>query len=676
MPSKSLANDLINEKSPYLLQHAYNPVNWLAWNDAALSRAKHDDKPIFLSIGYSTCHWCHVMERESFKDEEVAQVLNRDFISIKVDREERPDIDNIYMEACQLMTGHGGWPLTIVMTPEGKPFFAATYLPKTSQAGRVGLIEILNRIDELWKNERAELYAISEQVLNHISSNLDFTHVSDIVLDESILHNNFAGLVNRYDKRYGGFASAPKFPTPHNLYFLLRYYSFTGKQEALDMVENTLQSMYRGGIYDHVGFGFARYSTDNKWLVPHFEKMLYDNALLAIAFLETYQITKDDFYAQTAREIFTYVLRDLTSDEGGFYSAEDADSEGVEGKFLVWDKTEVISILGEKEGEEFCSTYDITEKGNFEGKNIPNLIKSDINKGVRKRLEDARDKLLQQRRLRVPPHKDDKVLTAWNGLMIAAFAYGAKVLGEESYLNTAINSLDFILSKLRNNEGRLLARYRDGEASFLAYAADYAYLIWGLIELYEASYEAKYLEIALELTDDLIKYFWDEEAGGLFLYGADAEKLLIRPKEAYDGAIPADNSVAALNFLRLYRLTGRTELQSMAYDILSLFAPSLNERPMAHTYMLLALLYLNGEGQDIVIAGNLDEAQDMLQVAKRAYLPFTELIFKEAGDKMLENLIPFVKDVGQMEGKPTAYICKDRTCLAPTISLEELKKLL
>lgn len=676
MPSKSLANDLINEKSPYLLQHAYNPVNWLAWNDTALSKAKLDDKPIFLSIGYSTCHWCHVMERESFKDEEVAQVLNRDFISIKVDREERPDIDNIYMEACQLMTGHGGWPLTIVMTPEGKPFFAATYLPKKGQAGRVGLIEILNRIDELWKNERAELYGISEQVLNHISSNLDFTPANDIVLDESILHNNFADLVHRYDKRYGGFAPAPKFPTSHNLYFLLRYYAYTGKQEALDMVEATLQSMYKGGIYDHVAYGFARYSTDNKWLVPHFEKMLYDNALLAIAFLETYQITKDDFYAQIAREIFTYVLRDLTSDEGGFYSAEDADSEGVEGKFLVWDKAEVISLLGEEEGEEFCLTYDITEKGNFEGKNIPNLIKSDINKKVRKRLENARDKLLQQRRLRVPPHKDDKVLTAWNGLMIAAFAYGAKVLEEESYLHTAINSLGFILSNLRNNEGRLLARYRDGEASFLAYAADYAYLIWGLIELYEASYEAKYLEIALELTDDLIKYFWDEEAGGFFLYGADAEKLLIRPKEAYDGAIPADNSVAALNFLRLYRLTGRTEFQSIAYDILSLFAPSLNERPMAHTYMLIALLYFNGEGQDIVIAGNLDEAQDMLQVVNGAYLPFTELIFKEADDKMLEDLIPFVKDIGQMEGKPTAYICKDRTCLAPTISLEELKKLL
>lgn len=671
-----VANRLIQEKSPYLLQHAYNLVNWYPWGEEAFAKAKAEDKPIFLSIGYSTCHWCHVMERESFEDEEVARVLNRDFISIKVDREERPDIDSIYMEVCQLMTGHGGWPLTIVMTPEEKPFFAATYLPKTTRSGMAGLIQILDRIIELWDSKREELVDTANQVTNHMATHLDFASNSNIKLDEKVLHNCFDFLVGRFDSQYGGFSSAPKFPTPHNLCFLLRYYVYTSNIEALDMVKTTLKSMYNGGIYDHIGFGFARYATDRKWLIPHFEKMLYDNALLALAFLETYQITKDEFYAKVAREIFTYVMRDMTSNNGGFFSAEDADSEGVEGKFYVWEKAEIIKVLGEDDGEYFCSIYDITDRGNFEGKSIPNLIKRNITLGERSKLESLGVKLFHYRNQRIHPHKDDKILTAWNGLMIAAFAYGAKVLGEEIYLNTAKKALDFIMSNLRTNEGRLLARYRDGEASYLGYAADYAYLTWGLIELYKASYEPHYLEIALELTDDLIKYFWDEKNGGLFLYGDDAKKLLIRPKESYDGAIPADNSVALLNFLRLFRLTGRTNLAEKAENILNLFAPSIKEVPLAHTYMLLSILYQQAEGQDIVITGNLTEAKSMLNMLNEVYLPFTEVVFKAKDDKKLENIMPFVKDIKLIDEKTTAYICKNMSCIAPTNSIKELSQML
>ncbi len=676
MPNSREPNQLINEKSPYLLQHAYNPVAWYPWNEEAFDKARAEDKPIFLSIGYSTCHWCHVMERESFEDEEVAKLLNDSFISIKVDREERPDIDSIYMEVCQVMTGHGGWPLTIVMSLDKKPFFAATYLPKDSRGGMSGLMQILPRINELWQNNRAAITAAGENITNHIATDIEAPTDSSAKLNEEAVHNCFGIFAQRFDSRYGGFGPPPKFPSPHNLYFLLRYHALTGNQIALTMVEKTLQGMYNGGIYDHIGFGLARYSTDEKWLVPHFEKMLYDNGLLAIALIETYHLTKEEFYARVAREIFAYIKRDMTSKEGGFYSAEDADSEGEEGKFYVWSKEEVISALGEEDGEYFCRLYDITDKGNFEGRSIPNLIDRGLAEEERIKIEVLRDKLFNVRKQRIHPHKDDKILTSWNGLMIAALAYGARVLGDEAYLDAAKSAVDFIMSNLRRDDGRLLARYRDGEALYLAYAADYAFLTWGLLELYRASYESKYLEMALELTDDLLEIFWDDEKGGLFLYGKDAEQLLTRPKESYDGAIPADNSVAALNFLRLYRLTGRVDLKEKASDILNLFATRLNEIPSGHTYMLLSWLYLHAPGQDIVITGTMDTAKNMLELTDQVYMPFTEVVFKEESDTKLERLIPFVQDIATIDGKPTAFICEDMACLAPTNSLEELGRLL
>ena len=572
MSTNKESNRLIHEKSPYLLQHAYNPVNWYPWCDEAFEKAKREDKPIFLSIGYSTCHWCHVMERESFEDEEIASILNNNFISIKVDREERPDIDSIYMTVCQALTGHGGWPLTIFMTPDKTPFFAGTYFPKNDRMGMSGLKTILNSVNQAWLNNREALLHSGSRILDAIKDSFEEdTPESTATISEDIFDEAFSQFKYDFDNIFGGFGSAPKFPTPHNLFFLLRYWYNTKEEYALIMVEKTLESMYKGGIYDHIGFGFSRYSTDEKWLVPHFEKMLYDNALLAIAYLEAYQATKKKKYAEIAQQIFTYVLRDMTSPEGGFYSAEDADSEGEEGKFYIWSKKEINDILGDKDGEKYCKYYNITDEGNFEGFNIPSLINSVIPDEDNELVESCRKKLFDYRIKRIHPHKDDKILTAWNGLMIAAMAIGGRVLHNEVYTQAAEKAAEFILSKLVREDGRLLARYRDGDAAIPAYVDDYAYLIWGLIELYESTYKPKYLKKSLALNQDLIKLFWDNKSGGLFLYGSDSEQLIIRPKELYDGATPSGNSVAALNFIRLARMTGQHELEEKAQNRFSNF---------------------------------------------------------------------------------------------------------
>ncbi|MDD3365095.1 MAG: thioredoxin domain-containing protein [Syntrophomonas sp.] len=592
------ANRLINEKSPYLLQHAYNPVDWYPWGEEAFQKAEREDKPVFLSIGYSTCHWCHVMERESFEDTAVADLLNQDFVCIKVDREERPDIDHIYMQVCQTLTGSGGWPLTIIMTPERHPFYAATYLPPRSRGGMAGLLELLPRLSELWKNDRETALNAGQEISNLIKKTPGVK--TGIQLSEKVLVRAFQQYDQAFDSAYGGFGSAPKFPTPHTLLFLLKYYELNGEKKALQMVEKTLISMYQGGIYDHVGFGFARYSTDRKWLVPHFEKMLYDNALLAMAYLEAYRLTGSDLYGRVAREIFTYILRDMTSPEGGFYSAEDADSEGEEGRFYAWSRDEVMAVLGPR-GTAYCEIYDITEAGNFEGRNIPNLIRSSNTKDARAELELERQSLYIQREKRVKPLKDDKILSGWNGLMIAAMAMGYRILNDKRYLLAAERAADFILLNLRREDGRLLARYRDGEAVYPAYAADYAFLIWGLIELHEAGSDNRFLELAQELNNDLLKLFWDKEKGGLFFYGEDSEELLIRPKEIYDGAIPSDNAVATLNFLRLARMTGNANLDKNVRDQFLLFAGSINENPTAYSFWMLVGLYQKQVGQRIVL---------------------------------------------------------------------------
>lgn len=680
IPDKEIrkANRLINEKSPYLLQHAYNPVEWYPWSHEAFEKAKKEDKPIFLSIGYSTCHWCHVMERESFEDEEVAELLNQDYVAIKVDREERPDIDHIYMEVCQGLTGSGGWPLTIIMTPGKKPFFAATYIPKNSRSGLSGLMQLLPRVASLWRQDRGAVLESSQRISDWLQK--DNWKESSQGLDSRVFDRAFVYFKEAFDKEYGGFGSQPKFPTPHNLYFLLRYYRYKNEPEALKIVEKTLLGMYQGGIYDHIGFGFSRYSTDRIWLAPHFEKMLYDNALLAIAYLEAFQLTRKEIYARTAREIFTYIMRDMTSPEGAFYSAEDADSEGEEGRFYLWSPEEVKAVLGEQDGIEFCELYGIKPGGNFEGRSIANLLGGLPDETERERIGPWRERIFAERGKRVHPYKDDKILTAWNGMMIAALAYGARVLNDDSYLQAAAGAAAFILDKMRREDGRLLARYRDGEALYPAYSLDYACLVWGLIELYQSGFEPQYLKLALELTRDSIRLFWDDDKAGFFVYGKDAEELLVRPKEDYDGAIPADNSVAAWNLLRLARLTGDNTLEGKAALMFNYFADSINQLPAAHSFFLMAALYYEEPGREIVIVGEREreETRAMFQVINQQFAPSTLVVLKQPGGDSgeLEGMVPFADDMIAVNGGPTAYLCSGFACQQPVNKPEELREML
>ncbi|MEF2967311.1 thioredoxin domain-containing protein [Paenibacillus sp. M1] len=682
-------NRLAKEKSPYLLQHAYNPVNWFPWGEEAFDKAKREHKPIFLSIGYSTCHWCHVMEGESFEDEEVAELLNKHFVAIKVDREERPDIDNIYMTVCQALTGQGGWPLTIVMTPEKQAFFAATYIPKRAKYGRKGLMDLLPLIREKWEEDAEELMEtgreISRQVERRMLSGLQ-GEVSEATLDKA-----YQMYDRDFDPAYGGFGGAPKFPASHNLSFLLRYYHRTGNMKALGMVEKTLNAMSRGGIYDHIGYGFSRYSVDERWLVPHFEKMLYDNALLAWTYLEAYQITKKAAYRDTAEQIFAYVLRDMTDPEGGFYSAEDADSEGQEGKFYVWEPEEIIEVLGPEDGELFCRVYDITEEGNFEGHNIPNRIATDLSafaevteldeSGLRDILEASRQKLFEYREARIHPGKDDKILTSWNGLMIMALAKGYSVTGKREYLDAAEKAARFILKELRRADGRLLARFRDGEAAYPAYADDYACLIWGLLELYEACFEPGYLEQALELNGQLIELFWDKENGGFYFYGSDSETLLMRNKEIYDGAMPSGNSIALMNLVKLSRLTDDERLAELADKQIRAFAGAVGQYPPGYAMFLIGLELFFAPSREIVIAGDLEAkaTREMIEAVHTSFTPESILVVlnNEPGDReIIHKLIPASQDKGTLDGKPTAYVCQNFSCQAPTHNIETLNALI
>ena len=683
-----MANRLAGEKSPYLLQHANNPVNWYPWGEEAFDKAKREDKPVFLSIGYSTCHWCHVMERESFEDEEVAALLNNWFVAIKVDREERPDIDHIYMTVCQAMTGHGGWPLTVLLTPERKPFFAGTYYPKKASRGMLGLLDILTQIAESWEKQRDKVIKAGEEVVGAIQPH--FGAASEDELNIGTLDRAFKELRGIFDPQYGGFGRAPKFPTPHTLTFLLRYWKRSGEKQALAMVEKTLEAMYQGGMYDHIGYGFSRYSTDEKWLVPHFEKMLYDNALLAIAYIEAYQVTGKELYADLAKQIFTYVLRDMTSPEGGFYSAEDADSEGVEGKFYVWSPDEIKAVLGERDGELFCRLYNITTGGNFEGRSIPNLIlettekiadELSMDKGkFTAYVEVLRNKLFEARKSRVHPYKDDKILTSWNGLMIAALARGGAAFGEPLYTRAAVRAIDFIFKELRRSDGRLLARYRDGEAAFPAYLDDYAFVSWGLLELYETTFDAGYLRKTVDLTRELRRLFWDSENGGFYFYGADAEQLIARPKELYDGAIPSGNSVALLNLLRLARLTGEEELAKIAGEQINTFADEVENHPPGYAFFLQGVDFYLGPTREVVIAGRPDSADTvaMLNAVHTHYNPQTVVILHQEGGagKDIEALAPFVQEHRRADDRATAYVCQNYACQAPVNDVESFLELL
>lgn len=683
-----MANKLAAEKSPYLLQHALNPVDWYPWGAEAFTKANIENKPVFLSIGYSTCHWCHVMERESFEDDEVAQILNRSFVAIKVDREERPDIDHIYMSACQAMTGQGGWPLTILMTPEKKPFFAGTYFPKQQKWGRPGLVEILLQVEEKWNKDRTLLTETGDKVAGLLS--VGIKSAPDQEFGEKTLHKALQQAKDIFDRDYGGFGAAPKFPAPHNLAFLLRCWEKSNDHEALAMVEKTLEAMYRGGIYDHVGGGFARYSTDVKWLVPHFEKMLYDNALLALVYTECYQATGRSLYARVAREILKYVLRDMTSPEGGFYSAEDADSEGVEGKYYVWTPAEIKEILGKEDGERFCILFDITDKGNFEGRSIPNLISApdfdaagNIETGAEREsglVENWLGRLFAAREKRVHPHKDDKILVSWNGLMIAALARAAAVFGDKTYEEAAARALEFIFLKMRREDGRLLTRYRDGQAAIPAYLDDYAFLAWGLLEMYEAAFTASYLEKAIEITGQMADLFWDRENGGFYLNGYDAEQLIYRPKSFYDGALPSGNSAALHSLLRLSRLTGETALAEMADRQVKAYSGYVGQYLWGFTHFLTGLDFMLGPARSIVIAGNEGDAgaRKMLRALQQVFRPGTVAAFHQEGKAgaLIEELAPHTKAQHSIDGRAAAYICENYACHEPVTDYRQFLELI
>ena len=679
-------NQLIHEKSPYLLQHAANPVNWYSYSKEAFDKAVIKNKPVFLSIGYSTCHWCHVMAHESFEDEDVAKILNESYIAIKVDREERPDIDQIYMSVCQALTGHGGWPLSIFMTPEGKPFFAGTYFPKLSRMGMSGFIDILKQIALMWQNDRERILKASEEITSAIQPKTDF-ELSSHDLGIDTLKRGYTQLASSFDSKQGGFGNAPKFPTPHNLTFLLRWHKRSKEQPAIEMVEKTLGCMRNGGIFDQIGFGFHRYSVDDRWLVPHFEKMLYDQALLAIAYTEAYQATFKPRYAKVVREILAYVLRDMTDSDGGFYSAEDADTEGKEGFFYLWTPQEIRKIIGKDEGDLFCGFYNITDTGNFEkGMSIPNISVS-AKKFAEKSgiafeeletvLENARIKIFHERNKRKHPFKDDKILTSWNGLMIAAFAKAYQATGDKSYAETAEKSVRFILNKLRKTDGTLLRRYREGDAAYSGYLEDYAFLVWGLIELYEASFETSYLEEAISLNKLMTDIFWDGKNGGLYFTGDTNNKLIVRSKEIYDGALPSGNSIAALNLLRLSRFTGNVDLEEKAETLIRAFSKQISENPTGYTQLLSALDYAVGPVQEIVIAGDpdLDTTQDMIRAVQKRFLPNKVLLLKheKAPGKRLQALSPFVEAMQPINNQPSAYLCEQYTCNAPINNLEELE---
>ena len=690
-------NKLIYEKSPYLRQHAHQPVNWYPWTEEALDRARKENKPIFLSIGYSACHWCHVMAHESFDDPEIGRLINQIFIPIKVDREERPDIDKLYMQAAILMTGSGGWPLTIFLTPDKKPFFAATYIPKENQYGHIGLKGILKQVEDLWKSKRDTILQQGNKLISALQENSII--LKGEALTEETLGKAFHASSVRYDRQSGGFGKAPKFPSPHHLLFLLRYWNRTGNKHALIMVEKTLLSMQKGGIFDHVGFGFHRYSTDKNWILPHFEKMLYDQALLAIAYLEAFQATGKDVFQETVRKILEYVLRDMTSDEGGFYTAEDADSEGEEGKFYLWTEEELKEVL-EKDELSFIQKYfHIKSEGNlsamgysrdiFGKRNI--IYRDDFEKSAIdysdcrgkawiEKWNRIRQKLSKIRKKRIPPEKDTKILTDWNGLMIAALAKAGRILEEDLFIQAAKKATDFIFSNLVSNEYHLFHRYREEDADIQGYLDDYAFLIWGLLELYETTFCTEYLQKSLDLSGILLSEFWDEKNGGFYFTSKQTETLLIRQKEAYDAAIPSGNSVALCNLLKLAHLTGNEEFNNKAYQIVKSFSPLVEQNPSAYTCFLIGVDLIIGPTFEVIIIGNPDkeDTKEMMRALHQNYLPKKVVIFRSAEKKVqdIDRIINFKLPSEKITKKATAYICKDYICRTPTSEIQKMLQLL
>ncbi|MBI3011974.1 MAG: thioredoxin domain-containing protein [Candidatus Omnitrophica bacterium] len=680
-------NRLLHEKSPYLLQHAYNPVNWYPWGPEAFAKAKQEDKPVFLSVGYSTCYWCHVMEQESFDNPDVAKLMNETVVAIKVDREERPDLDAIYMNAVMAMTGSGGWPMTVFLTHDGKPFWGGTYFPAEDRWGRPGLKSILRSISEAWRTKRADILSSSQQLTRAIQESARTG--SSTPLTTGVLEQATGQFAQQFDATYGGFGLAPKFPRSHTSSFLLRAWTHTKDPKTLEMVERTLDAMARGGMHDQLGGGFHRYSTDAKWLVPHFEKMLYDQALLARTYLEAYQVTGKAQYADTARDIFEYVLRDMRDPTGAFHSAEDAGEVGKEGEYYVWTPQEIDAALSSEEAALFKRFYGVTPSGNFENGATILSISTPLDpfaaneqrpvSEVRRQLEAARAKLLAVRTQRERPHRDDKILTDWNGLLIGALAYGARALDEPRYAQAAREAADFLLERLQQN-GHLLHRYRDGEASIPAFLDDHAFLAWGLMDLYEATFEARWLAEAKRLTDEMVRLFWDDTAGGFFFSGDQNERLIAQTKELYDGALPSGNSAAALVLVRLGQLTMDKELQGYAERTFQAFSGQANQASSAFPQFLSALDFWVGPSQEIVIAGDLASAdtQEMLRAVYGRFLPRTLLAVHPVGEaaQTVEALVPFIKAQRPLQGKATAYICKNYVCNLPTTDVAKMMTLL
>ncbi len=661
----TMSNKLSGEKSPYLLQHKDNPVNWYPWCEEAFQKAKDEDKPIFLSIGYSTCHWCHVMAHESFEDDKTAELLES-FVCIKVDREERPDIDVVYMNVCQALTGAGGWPLTIFMTPDQKPFFAGTYFPKTSRYGQLGLHDLLRQISYLWKNDKEKLLESSDEIMTVIQR----SHEPDNgIPDRTIFMKGYNLLRQNFDHTWGGFGRAPKFPTPHNLLFLMRVNTAENKPEALQMVEHTLKAMSAGGIFDHIGGGFSRYSTDEKWLVPHFEKMLYDNALLMLAYLEAFQLTQNSYYADIAKRTADYVLRELTDPNGGFYCGQDADSEGIEGKYYVFTPEEVIDVLGEEDGTQFCKMLDITANGNFEGKSIPNRIgKSDAcwSFGDPRLL-----KILEYRKERTSLHLDNKILLSWNAWTIIAFATAGSVLNEHRYLDAAMKAYSFIKEYMTNEDGRLYLRYCDGEAAHAGQIDDYAVYALALTELYSITFDIKYLKEANLYAKQMINLFADSENGGFYMTAYDAESLIVRPKETYDGAIPSGNSVSAMVLERLAELTGELFFREASDRQHAFLAGQIKEYPAGSCYALLSMSRVLYPHRELIFTGDVipDEVKNYIKTNPSHDL---SILYKSAeNQKELAEIAPFTKAYPTSE-YPIFYLCKNGACQTPQTDFNKL----
>ncbi len=683
-----IQNRLIHEKSPYLLQHAGNPVDWYPWGEEAFLRAAREDKPVFLSIGYATCHWCHVMAHESFEDEEVAALLNRDFIAIKVDREERPDIDNVYMAVCHQMAGQGGWPLTIVMTPEKKPFFAATYIPKETRFSMMGLLTLLPRITQTWREQRSDLIRSGERVIAALASQ-NFS-LSAAEHDKDLLEEGYESLLLQFDPVHGGFGQAPKFPTPHMLLFLLRYAKRNRNTRALLMVEKTLNAIRDGGIYDHLGGGVHRYSTDAQWHVPHFEKMLYDQALLVMAYTETFLVTRNPSYKTVAEEIIGYVMRSLRSREGAFFSAEDADSPEGEGAFYVWTLQEIEQVLGKEDALCAAMVFGLTQNGNYHdperghGYNIlirslpQEKIAATLRMGepeLALRIESIRTRLFTARAQRVPPSLDDKILCDWNGLCIAALAQAGRVFDTPSYIEAAGTAMHGILNTMRSDDGGLLHRYRNGNAAIPGFADDYAFIIHALIELYETTFDAQYLKTALDLNGYFTEHFRDTGNAGFFTVSDTSETLILRRKELYDGAIPSGNSAEFMNLIRLSRLTGDAILEEQASALARYFAGTVSQSPSSYCWFLCGL-DLAGQSYEVVIVGE-DGAADTLALVRELrvrYLPSVMVMQFAPGPpaSVLAEYAPFTRDLSMKHGKATAYICSGHACSLPVTDPEEI----